>query len=34
MQHLSFQVRDQADEIVDLSGHAVTFEVCILRPYE
>ena len=34
MQHLSFQVRDQADEIVDLSGHAVTFEICILRPYE
>jgi len=32
MQHLSFQVRDQADEIVDLSGHAVTFEICILRP--
>jgi hypothetical protein len=34
LQHLSFQVRDQADEIVDLSGHAVTFEICIQRPYE
>jgi len=34
LQHLSFQVRDQADEIVDLSGHAITFEICIQRPYE
>ena len=34
LQHLSFQVRDQADEIVDLSGHAVTFEICISRPFE
>ena len=34
LRHLSFQVRDQADEIVDLSGHAVSFELVITRPYE
>jgi len=34
LRHLSFQVRDQADEIVDLSGHAVSFEIVITRPYE
>jgi len=34
LRHLSFQIRDQADEIVDLSGHAVSFELVITRPYE
>jgi hypothetical protein len=34
LRHLSFQLRDQADEIVDLSGHAVSFEIVITRAYE
>jgi len=34
LRHLAFQVRDQSDEVVDLSGHAVSFELVVTRPYE
>jgi len=34
LRHLAFQVRDQSDELVDLSGHAVSFELVVTRPYE
>ena len=34
LRHTAFQVRDQSDEIVNLSGHNMSFEIIIIRPYE
>ena len=33
LRHLTFQVRDQADQIVQLP-HAIHFELVVTRPYE
>ena len=34
LRHMAFQIRDQSDRVVHLSGHAVSFEIVIIRPYE
>jgi hypothetical protein len=34
LRQLAFQVRTQSDEIVDLSGHSISFDLGITRPYE
>ena len=34
LRHMAFQIRDQSDEVVHLSGHSVSFEIVIARPFE
>ena len=34
LRHMAFQIRDQSDEIVNLSGHNLSFEIIVIRPYE